>query len=598
MKLLSSVLVLALATELAVASNWFSRAAYNSWHQTELERWLSDNDIPYASPADRKDLEEVIKKNWNSKVSTPYTGWDVKQLQSYLKERGHEIAENSDQTQEGLVAQVKSYWYETEDQAQDAWTSVKTWIFDSWTDSQLKSFLDRHGIPAPQPRKRDNLLAAVRNNYDSAAKKAGETASYPGNWLYESWSESDLKAWLDERGIPAPQPTSRDRLIASVRRNARLAVLSGQGIGASATSAVKGAASAGSSAVKGAASSASSAVSGAASAVSSAVGSTADTVNDAVFDTWSDSRIKEWADKNGIKVPQGTTRNELLALARKNRAYLTEDDVSGKVANAFGAATSKVASEAAKATDTVKETVVDLFNSAIGTWSDSRLKAYLDARGVPVPQSGKRDELIAAVRLNRHKAATGGSAWTFDTWTVENLRTWLSTNGDKAAKKASAKAGATREELVKQAQDSYAAASKTGGKGYASMTSAIAAATDYAKDTTFGTWTDSDLKAYLDGYGIPVPQGTKTEELKALARRQSTYFRYGTSSPSGTLLARLQEGAQWVLEQLKIGAASGRKEVEYQGEKAYDRVKEEATKATHRAGEAAQRAKHRVKEEL
>jgi hypothetical protein len=64
----------------------------------------------------------------------------------------------------------------------------------------------------------------------------------------------------------------------------------------------------------------------------------------------------------------------------------------------------------------------DAFNSAVQSWSDSRLKAYLDSRGVPVPQSGKRDELIAAVRLNKHKAATGWTAWTFDTWTIDNLR--------------------------------------------------------------------------------------------------------------------------------------------------------------------------------
>jgi len=35
----------------------------------------------------------------------------------------------------------------------------------------------------------------------------------------------DLKEWLDTHGIPAPQPTTRDKLIASVRRNARVASL-------------------------------------------------------------------------------------------------------------------------------------------------------------------------------------------------------------------------------------------------------------------------------------------------------------------------------------------------------------------------------------
>lgn len=59
-----------------------------------------------------------------------------------------------------------------------------------FTDSQLKTFADKHGIPVPQPRKRDTVLQKLRSNYETVAKKAGETASYPGNWLYETWSES------------------------------------------------------------------------------------------------------------------------------------------------------------------------------------------------------------------------------------------------------------------------------------------------------------------------------------------------------------------------------------------------------------------------
>ena len=47
----------------------------------------------------------------------------------------------------------------------------------------------------------------------------------------------DLKEWLDERGIPAPQPTSRDKLIASVRRNSRVASLKVNELTASASSA-------------------------------------------------------------------------------------------------------------------------------------------------------------------------------------------------------------------------------------------------------------------------------------------------------------------------------------------------------------------------
>src|SRR5205814_1404457 len=135
-----------------------------------------------------------------------------------------------------------------------------------------------NGIPVPQPRQRDSLLATIRSNYETVAKKLGETASYPGNWLYSSWSESELKEFLDSHGFPAPQPITRDKLIASVRRNSRLASLRMSDAAASATSSAN--------AVK-------------------------QSLSDALLDSWSDSQIKEWADRNGIKVPQGSKRNEL-----------------------------------------------------------------------------------------------------------------------------------------------------------------------------------------------------------------------------------------------------------------------------------------------
>jgi len=60
----------------------------------------------------------------------------------------------------------------------------------------------------------------------------------------------------------------------------------------------------------------------------------------------------------------------------------------------------------------------------------------------------------------------------------------------------------------------------------------------------------------------------------------------------------LSEGAQWVMDQLKMGAAAGSSQAAYQGQKATDRVKEAGSYATNRANEEAQKAKHRVQEEL
>ncbi|KAK5633225.1 hypothetical protein RRF57_008939 [Xylaria bambusicola] len=510
------------------ALTWFL-AAYNKWHETELERWLSDNDIPYPTPADRKNLEILIQKNWDNYAISPYRNWDTDKLSSYLKAKGVETKTGAEENKDSLVSQVQGLWYETEDKAQQAWTEMKDWILDTWTESTLKSFADKHGIPGytvPQPRKRDTLLQQVRNNYEKVAKKAGETASYPGDWLYETWSESDLKEWLDTHGFPAPQPATRDELIAAVRRNSRLAYLKSQ-----------------------------EKMDAASARTNAAYG----TLTDKIIDAWSDSQLKEFCDKNGITVPQGTKANQLRALVRKHRAEILGDTVSGSAASTFGAATSKAGNQYAKATNDVSLAAQEAFDQAIQHWSDTRLKAYLDARGVPVPQASKTDELRALVRRNSHKAASGYNAWTWDDLSYENLKNYLANSGDAAAKKVGESASATREDLVKAAQDAYASASSAGGDSYASATSYLAQATQSAKDNIFDTWSESELKAYLDSYGL----GSTLNELKAEARKQSTYFKYGTSGPVDTAFAKIGESVkgayQWVMSQLGAGATEAKK---------------------------------------
>lgn len=124
-----------------------NQPAYNKWHETELERWLSDHDIAYPTPADRKDLEKLIQQNWENHAVSPYKEWDADKLNGYLQQKGVEVQDSAKANKNSLISQVKDVWYETEDKAQDAYASVRDWILDTWTDSQLKAFLDHHGIP-------------------------------------------------------------------------------------------------------------------------------------------------------------------------------------------------------------------------------------------------------------------------------------------------------------------------------------------------------------------------------------------------------------------------------------------------------------------
>lgn len=89
----------------------------------------------------------MIQKNWDSYAVAPYKNWDTDKLQTYLKAKGVETKEAAESNKDALISQVQSSWYETEETGQTAWASVKDWILDTWSDSHLKAFADKHGIP-------------------------------------------------------------------------------------------------------------------------------------------------------------------------------------------------------------------------------------------------------------------------------------------------------------------------------------------------------------------------------------------------------------------------------------------------------------------
>jgi len=139
-----------------------------------------------------------------------------------------------------------------------------------------------------------------------------------------------------------PQPSSRDKLIAAVRRNARIA---SQQFAAFSSAAAASAAAA------------------------------TQSFSEALLDAWSDSQIKEWCDKNGIKVPQGSRRNELIALARRNWAKVYGGNAASSASSFYGAATSNANNQFAKATDDASLYTNQLYSQALDyfDWVTSQL---------------------------------------------------------------------------------------------------------------------------------------------------------------------------------------------------------------------------------
>ena len=61
----------------------------------------------------------------------PYNRWDTNQLSNYLQSKGKQVKKGTEKDAKSLAEQVQGYWHETADEANDAYNSVQSWIFDT-----------------------------------------------------------------------------------------------------------------------------------------------------------------------------------------------------------------------------------------------------------------------------------------------------------------------------------------------------------------------------------------------------------------------------------------------------------------------------------
>lgn len=84
----------------------------------------------------------------------PYNSWDAKSLQNYLTTKGQQAKKGTEQNTKSLAEQVKVYWTETEDSANQAYGSVKDWIFDSYVFAPSAFYLLLTCADGPTPSSR------------------------------------------------------------------------------------------------------------------------------------------------------------------------------------------------------------------------------------------------------------------------------------------------------------------------------------------------------------------------------------------------------------------------------------------------------------
>ena len=105
-----------------------------------------------------------------------YTHWDSSQLRTWLRGRG--IEPPTGFTQKELQALVKLNWntvqtwtQEQYDRVQHALGSIRDDVFDTWEESQLRDFLLEQGVVAPSGP-REKLVLAAKQHYQAFTSAA------------------------------------------------------------------------------------------------------------------------------------------------------------------------------------------------------------------------------------------------------------------------------------------------------------------------------------------------------------------------------------------------------------------------------------------
>ncbi|KAL1745325.1 hypothetical protein HDZ31DRAFT_73636 [Schizophyllum fasciatum] len=286
-------------------------------------------------------------------------------------------------------------------------------------------------------------------------------------------------------------------------------------------------------------------------------------VRDSTFDTWDESRLREWLAEQGVVEPKGPREKLVLLAKQRYRSYTNAASSYASQATAAGYdASASVASYAAQATNDVARAIDDSKDYVYSTWDDTRLKSYLVENGyLKSNEQKRRDELLAMMRDAYAKVTNPiWEAWTdsyihewltthrilpstdsipsrqeladkmsiyyydtkdnvYSTWSDSELKSWLVSHGVIKSD-----AQATRDKLLALVQDNYA----------------------NAQDTIWSSWSDGDLRSYLIEHGyLKSDEQKKREELINLV--SSKYNDISTSAaayltwPDARLRAYLRE---------------------------------------------------------
>ncbi|KIM41753.1 hypothetical protein M413DRAFT_71554 [Hebeloma cylindrosporum] len=179
----------------SVASAAASTAVYGD---TNYQMSKSAESLASQASAAASRASAGVVRSFDDSKDYVYSTWSDNQLRSYLEEKG--LLKTKAQKQKNELLQMMH----------DAWGKVADPVWDAWSDSYIHHWLVSHNlVKSDSEKKREALVKLMQKYYYSAS-----------DTVYSSWSDSQLKKWLVDHGImKSDAQASRDKMLKLVADN-------------------------------------------------------------------------------------------------------------------------------------------------------------------------------------------------------------------------------------------------------------------------------------------------------------------------------------------------------------------------------------------
>ncbi|CCK71414.1 double-strand break repair enhancer MSC1 KNAG_0G03570 [Huiozyma naganishii CBS 8797] len=451
-----------------------------------------------------------------------FENWSQKDLTDYLQDHADNLKDIGSMSLDELKkdalqmweknAQPKPWWQVWKsDEWSFPWTSagggsnpVSSWLFETWSKDELRDMLDSNGIKASATESKDQLLNAVRENFDKIASKMKISGLYPSNNFFDKWTAADLKQWLDKFKVPydAKIADKRDELLHTVKQNIyqmssfleqeRLNLLKSIDL------------------------------------TGKQLYDKAGELKSDVFDEWSNADIEKWLQSHEVPIKDRlvSSHEYMVDLANEHKDLLKDDinwylSVSKRKVSPFLEKTPEYASymwdtskqymgdllEKTKETKgQVDDVINDTFLVGIESWPKDRLKKFLDYRGIKYSYFATKKELADLAVAYRNKP-------------LKDLKHYMKSGLDTMGE-AKDWAMEKRDEFMdSEVYDNMANHLKNLNENAGNMKDDLANRLSDA----FSNWSADDLKAYLNQFGVQSDSYSK-EDLVNLAKDNTQWF--------------------------------------------------------------------------